>query len=321
MDIEGLIFVSKQCSKCGATNYDSATICTRCGSLFRDGAYSLTTQELPEYSSSSDKRNKMEKSSKALILIIVSVIVIITVLVVLVCVYTFGGGFSEKTDYENQENAVQTEEFEPKTNQKSGEIGNKIISGLNNLTPEELEQYIPVAEIKVSESEIKMKPGESANVSAQALPENAYSKTLYWEAEDSGVAYPNYDEGASNEIVAVAEGTTVISVYAAATDPENPAIAQIKVTITSKNDETVIPDQEVDYGEYYVNANTYLSLRRGPGTDYKELLRISKNEIVRVMGTAYDDNNDEWYFIHYKSKVGWVMARFLTEYDGVNTEE
>jgi flagellar basal body-associated protein FliL len=305
--------MSKQCDKCGATNYDSATICTRCGSLFKDGAYSLNNQQQIQRPNSFEEKKNIEKTSKALMMIIAIIIVLIAVLVIVVVVSVLGNSDKAQKSEDSVAVASTTGAFSSEENNAS--VKSNIVSGLNNLSPQEQENFVPVTSLSVSDKSVTLNPGNTKTVTVTVQPDNAYSKDVEWRTDDEGIAsIASYDN--TCEITAVSEGKTVIYVYALGVgDKQVYQTITVKVEPATTQPQKVLPDNEdyYEYGDYFVNAKTYLSLRLGPDTSYAEVARLKTNEIVTVTAEQNDDYTQIWYFVHCNNQVGWVLGKYLTE--------
>ena len=72
-----------------------------------------------------------------------------------------------------------------------------------------LETSIPVSSIKLSESSLTLTIGETHQLVATVLPENASDKTVTWSSDNNSIAIVN----GNGLITAVAEGSTVVSAH------------------------------------------------------------------------------------------------------------
>lgn len=301
--------MSKICKKCGAVNYESATICARCGSLFRDGAYSGTqpsTINTPSVQTNETQNDKKEAKKNTIIIASIGVVIAAAVATILIIIISAGN--TKETTLLTQQTSVQKQ-----TASQEPTINPYLVTGWNDLTPEELEAFVPVKSISVSEKNIKLKEGQSKTVSAAVQPENATSKLLSWVSDNTDIVRISGEGDGYCEITAVKAGKTNVWVIATGAEDTNPVYTYITVIVEEKEPPAVIPSSEQDLGEYIVTAKTYLCSRKGPGTKYKEVERIKTNEVVEARAYTYDDDNEIWYFVYHNNKAGWVLGKYLKE--------
>ena len=66
------------------------------------------------------------------------------------------------------------------------------------------------------------------------------------------------------------------------------------------------------------NPGSWLNVRKGPGTSYNAIGRLTKGDIVDVLSVSQDGAWDE---IRYDGKTGWVSAEYLKKVDEEQPEE
>lgn len=295
--------MSKECPKCKTTNYDSATICSRCGNVFSDGIYDVGENA----GDIKLQKKKIDKSAK----ILLSIIIVIVCLIVFLVVFFILSNNDKGQKIDSSVNAsdssnIVTEQFNAEINKDSS---NGLISGFQEQKTIDWDTYVPVDEIKLDMNEIEIEIGETFQLHAIILPEDATNKEIYWQSTN-------------NEIVEVVEGLITAKAMGEATVyviGENDKYAICNVVV--KNAKALIePERTYDYGKFIVTAETFLSLRYGPSTDYDEIERIYKDEVVKVYSYENDQNGKKWAFVEYKGKLGWVYDKFLDDLPDVITE-
>ena len=55
-----------------------------------------------------------------------------------------------------------------------------------------------------------------------------------------------------------------------------------------------------------------LNVRSGPGTTYKILGTVHKNDVVRIVGEANASDGKVWYQINYNDGKGYVSSSYIT---------
>lgn len=92
-----------------------------------------------------------------------------------------------------------------------------------------------VTSIKVSDTSVELKVGESFEVTAEALPSTAEDKTLTWESNDETIAIVD-----SGEITGIADGNAIITV-----ESVNGVKKTIKVKVNPIEVESIIVEKEI----------------------------------------------------------------------------
>ena len=92
-----------------------------------------------------------------------------------------------------------------------------------------------VTSIKVSDTSVELKVGESFEVTAEALPSTAEDKTLTWKSNDETIAIVD-----SGEITGIADGNAVITV-----ESVNGVKKTIKVKVNPIEVESIIVEKEI----------------------------------------------------------------------------
>ena len=308
-----MICLSKRCSKCGATNFDSATICVNCGSLFKDGAYSPDFKKKRRFKKPYDEVIHLEKSSKIIIAAIVSIIVIIAVIAIICIVSLNGKKADDKADASDFSAVAQQEATDAQGNRIIGSASAGDLKDFYDSDSAGSVEYVEITKITAAEKEVKMKPGDTKELSVSLTPTNPFSKYVSWSSDNENIVRLVEDtRELSCDVEAVSEGSATITISAMGAGN---ALISETITITVIDaDKLVRPTQTTDYGEYYVTANDFLSLRNGPSTDYNEVMRLSRNEIVRVYAKQSDEKGDYWFYVYYQGNEGWALGRFLEEY-------
>lgn len=297
--------MSKECPKCKTTNYDSATVCSRCGNMFSDGAYYIGDSK----TDIKTQKRKIDKSAKILISIIVAIICLIVFLVVFFVVSNSGA----KDDKSVQDNLAGN--INASTQQFSGSAVNSSggeITGFHEQEVIDWGTYVPVESVSVNYDTLELDVGQTFQLQGAVLPEDATNKQIYWES--SNVSIVEVENGV---VTAKGKGNAQIYVYCS---DNSSKYALCNVTVNNAK-ELIEPERTYDYGEFIVTAETFLSLRYGPSTDYDEIERIDKDEIVKVYAYKDDENGKKWAFIEYNGKLGWVFDRFLGDVPENITEE
>lgn len=289
--------MSKECPKCKTTNYDSATVCSKCGNVFSDGAYYIGEK----VGDIKTQKKRIDKSAKILISIIAAIICLI---IFLIAYFIVNNTVSSKDD-KDAVNASDVSEgsnsmAEPTGDTLYSEKQNGIVTGFQEHEIVDWDAYIPVEEVRIDQEKIELEEGQSLQLNATVLPKNATNQGVTWRSSDESII--TIEDG-----VVTAKGEGTAQIYA---NGENDKCAVCNVTV-KKAKKLVEPDSTYDYGDFSVTADTFLSMRFGPSTEYDEIKRINKNEIVRVYAYADDENGKKWAFVEYKDKLGWVYDRFL----------
>lgn len=110
-----------------------------------------------------------------------------------------------------------------------------VLKWINSTTPEDKPADIAVTNITLSKSNLELKVGESATLTATVLPEDATNKNVTWTSSNTEVA--TVENGV---VTAVAEGNAVITVKAA--DGSNKA-ATCNVTVVQESSDD--PDTDI----------------------------------------------------------------------------
>lgn len=92
-----------------------------------------------------------------------------------------------------------------------------------------------VTSIKISDTSVELKVGESFEVTAEALPSTAEDKTLTWESNDETIAIVD-----SGEITGIADGNAIITV-----ESVNGVKKTIKVKVNPIEVESIIVEKEI----------------------------------------------------------------------------
>lgn len=58
-------------------------------------------------------------------------------------------------------------------------------------------------------------------------------------------------------------------------------------------------------------ANGPLNVRSNAGTSYKKLGTVAKGKVVTIKATKKDKSGQKWYKISYKSKAGYILAKYV----------
>ena len=313
--------MSKRCSKCGATNFDSATLCVNCGSLFKDGAYSPNASKARKFKMPYKEAISLEKSTKAIVAVIVSIIVIL-IAITIGCIIAFSGGKSAGDIDDIQENAEVAQQIEAADAQ-----GKKSVASANSgsysgsLGSDSGDSGVYVNSITAAEKNVELKIGDIKELSVSLFPENTDSKYVTWYCDNENVVrFVKQTKDVVCNVEAVGEGTATITIQAVG---NGLAIVSETITVTVVDaNKLVQPEQFVDYGDYSVTANTYLSLRTGPDADfYGEIDRMNRDTVVRVYAKQTNDKGDWWYYVDFNGEEGWALGRYLQEYQYEEVED
>lgn len=307
------MYLSKRCNTCGATNFESATICINCGSLFKDGAYSPSVSKARKFKMPYKDAIRLEKSSKAIVAVIACIVAVIAIITI-ICVFALGGD-KPTDDSENAEVAAVAQQQEV-SDSGGNTVGTKSSANYDYSDSGSLEGF-EVTKITASEKSIEMKAGETKRISVELTPDNSQSKHLKWYSDNEEIVrIAEETKDLECSIEAVGEGTATITVSFDSNGAEDSIIKEtITITVVDAN-RLVEPERVADYGDYCVTANNFLALRTGPGTEYGEMARMNTGEIVRVLAMQINPSSDYWYYVDFNGTEGWAMGRFLEEYDG-----
>ena len=145
---------------------------------------------------------------------------------------------------------------------------------LKLMTQEEYEKMlsdIPVTSVTLNQTEAELGLGETLQLTATVLPENALNKTLTWTSSNISVATVN-----DGLITAVGKGTATIT---ATTQDGTSLSATCEISVVSVYAESIYIDEE--YVELTVGENYQLAASVGPSTTRnKEVNWTSSNPFV-----------------------------------------
>ncbi len=114
--------------------------------------------------------------------------------------------------------------------------GSAVVTALHKATQKQailqLSVYEEVGEIKLDKTSVTIKEGETAQVTAQILPEYVKNKNIKWSSSDNAIASVTKTQGNSTGIVGVSAGNCTIY----ARSEENPNVF-CAVSVTVKEDE------------------------------------------------------------------------------------
>ena len=68
------------------------------------------------------------------------------------------------------------------------------------------------------------------------------------------------------------------------------------------------PEQQGYDVKYYIVSASYLTVRKGPGTNYDSLGSIAKNTVIPVL---FSDESNNWCYTTYAAFFGWVNIDYL----------
>ena len=311
--------MSKICDKCGTTNFDSATICTRCGSLFKDGAYSLNNPRVNQtgfdqnrIKSAQSERLQIEKTTKVLIISIVAIVAILIAIIIIVV------ATGRKSDVANEENTSIT--ADAGLTQMSGNPNSEQISGDNNLQPTDFGNAVFVDSITVNKTSVELKVGKTDVLTAEAKPDNAYDKSINWEgSSNTNVVSIENINGNTCTIKAKSAGTATVRVSASYVEDGKSVYQDITVTVVEPKKKPVQPTETDYYGEF--DTTEKINLRTGPGVDYDSLLQIPQGETLVATAEEVDNDSNVWYYVKYNNKKGWVLGSYLVVHEDDPVEE
>ena len=95
--------------------------------------------------------------------------------------------------------------------------------------------YIQAYSIAMDKTSLAMKTGEKYKLDAHVLPQNANVQSISWDSDNEDIAYVETD----GTIVAVGEGTAIITAKSDDGTLTNPVTGSCKVTVTKKDDEEI----------------------------------------------------------------------------------
>lgn len=283
--------MSKICSKCGTTNYESASRCAHCNTPFVDGAYKIGGGV-----SVKDQRKVIDKSSKLLIFIIGFILLLIITLVV---VFALTNSNSKSVSTPVDTDVVQQQDV---TRPDMTNLSNIITSGKPGDGEAFNPDFVPVDHIELSTEAFGASVGDVCTISAWIYPENASNQEIYWYSDDESVAIVD-DNGT---VTMVGEGVVNILACSSSEEPYN--YCTIEVSGMS-----YVPDDLYDYGMWVAIASDYLALRNGPDTSYDKIMEVEYGTYVEVMAYEQDSYGNVWAYISCDGVNGWVFDKYLMD--------
>ena len=161
-----------------------------------------------------------------------------------------------------------------------------IARGNEYLTDAYVPKTVPVTEIVLNKTELKLDAGESATLTAKVLPDNATDKTVSWSTSDSGVA--TVENGV---VTAVSAGSAVITAESA----DGSVTAECAVTVNRViGADTPVIKAKSARGTAGKTVRVEISVKNNPGMwGLDAVLNYDKSVMTLndvENGTAFDDN-------------------------------
>ena len=138
--------------------------------------------------------------------------------------------------------------------------------------------------------------------------------TILRAEEDGSYYYVHYRRNHDDPSV---EGTKYQKEYYAVLGKEKVADGEFwtMYTHSSNNFNYVVPDEELTPDvtfdkekEMYIHADTPVTMRMGPSTEYGAICSYNPGVPVMAIGTK-----GEWYYVHYYDHYGWIRGDLLSE--------
>ncbi len=193
-------------------------------------------------------------------------------------------------------------------------------SGTSSSSPREVylfEEYVPVNSVSLNKTEADLEPGESVQLTATVLPENATKKDVTWSSSDTNVATVD----ANGLVTAAGPGTATIT--AVSKDNEQKyAECTITVVATVSYDVTF----QVKNGKWNdgTNANKTVTLSGREGTALKlaqdQIPAVGNNPTEGFKAGSWDTepstttviDENKTYTYTYVSKIPWEITKIPT---------
>ena len=161
-----------------------------------------------------------------------------------------------------------------------------IARGNEYLTDAYVPKTVPVTEIVLNKTELKLDAGESATLTAKVLPDNATDKTVSWSTSDSGVA--TVENGV---VTAVSAGSAVITAESA----DGSVTAECAVTVNRVIDaDTPVIKAKSARGTAGKTVRVEISVKNNPGMwGLDAVLNYDKSVMTLndvENGTVFDDS-------------------------------
>ena len=183
---------------------------------------------------------------------------------------------------------------------------------------------VKVSGVSIDKPTLSMTEGETANLTAIVMPENATNKAVAWKSGNSGVA----DVDASGKVTAVKAGTSDITV----TTADGGKTATCKVTVASKAvpatgltlslssvafvegqtksiNATVTPSNSTDE---VVWSDHYLFENKGGGLALSARVVTYENKYVGIEIEALQDNGGEFFSVGIDGSGGLKKSFYVS---------
>ena len=184
---------------------------------------------------------------------------------------------------------------------------------------------VKVSGVSIDKPTLSMTEGETANLTAIVMPENATNKAVAWKSGNSGVA----DVDASGKVTAVKAGTSDITV----TTADGGKTATCKVTVASKAvpatgltlslssvafvegqtksiNATVTPSNSTDE---VVWSDHYLFENKGGGLAFSARVVTYEYKYVGIEIEALQDNEGEFFSVGIDGSGGLKKSFYVYE--------
>ena len=161
-----------------------------------------------------------------------------------------------------------------------------IARGNEYLTDAYVPKTVPVTEIVLNKTELKLDAGESATLTAKVLPDNATDKTVSWSTSDSGVA--TVENGV---VTAVSAGSAVITAESA----DGSVTAECAVTVNRVIDaDTPVIKAKSARGTAGKTVRVEISVKNNPGMWGLDAVLNYDKSVMTLKdvenGTVFDDS-------------------------------
>ena len=160
-----------------------------------------------------------------------------------------------------------------------------------------------VTAVVLSETEVRLAPGETLRLEASVEPKDASRKTLRFSSDHPEIA----KVGSTGKITAVSPGVAIVRV--SATD-DSGRIATCRVTVAeaakpaATPKPTPTPKPPKGSMARVSTASGNLNLRAEAKAHAKPLRQIPKGEEIEVLA-----HGTEWCYVRYKGTAGFVRTR------------
>ena len=140
------------------------------------------------------------------------------------------------------------------------------------------DRKVPVTGVSISCSDLTVKEGESATLTATIAPQNATNKNVFWDSEDMSIAIVDGD----GEVTGIKEGVCTVTV----TTEDGNYKANCKVTVTSSHEVVHVLSIALDKDKIDLTEDESATLKatvKPSNADNKKVIWTSSDESVATV--------------------------------------